>query len=619
MIGSPAYMSPEQAEMSRLDVDTRADIYSLGVLLYELLTGTTPFPENRLRDAGYNEMQQIILHEEPERPSTRLSTLQTKQRSVVARSRGRSDSALVRVLPSDLDWIVMKCLEKDRARRYETANGLARDLERHLRSEPVVARPPSAGYRLRTFVHRNRLAVSAAALVVLVLVLGILVSAWQAIRATQAMAREARQRAVAQQELYNSLLAQAHVTRLMRQVGYRDRVFALLEHANALKIPGKNLTDLRCEAAACLGDFVGLTPTTFTNFPVGMEPSDRTQLVSLASLDAAAKLAAFALRGGTILLCDMTSGKEVTRLSCRDGAVSSLCFNTSGDQLFAVCGPGSDSWEQFAPKRRVCVWSCDVDGLWKETGNHVLPGANDLLNKGTEVLAMVIDVSTSAGSDSSVARFRLFSFAQGGFLAGYDASDTLPAKYSFWIDETPDGRLLAVETVDWRYPSSSVTVTLLDWKTCQLINQLRLPAFGPLRLSGDGKYLACVSPAGAGIYSVPSLDIAGQFKEDFQEDAVFSGPRLALPLWQQRRIRLWDLATKQDIALLDEPAVAAPVAFSADGNCLLTAGQHHARLYRLNTPEKIELPAHAGAVTGVAFSGLSSRTPTARAPAAWRL
>ena len=169
MIGTPAYMSPEQAEMSRLDVDTRADIYGLGVLLYELLTGTTPFPEKRLRSASYQEMQRIILEEEPERPSTRL-----RQKSL---ARPRSQLATGHwPLSTDLDWIVMKCLEKDRARRYETANGLAADLKRHLDNEPVVARPPSNLYRFQKLVRRNKLAFAAGTAVAAALLVGLAVS-----------------------------------------------------------------------------------------------------------------------------------------------------------------------------------------------------------------------------------------------------------------------------------------------------------------------------------------------------------------------------------------------------------------------------------------------------------
>jgi eukaryotic-like serine/threonine-protein kinase len=189
MVGTPLYMSPEQAEFNNLDVDTRADIYSLGVILYELLTGTTPLDRKRFKDAAWQEIVRLIKEEEPSKPSTKLS--RSGSLPSVAAQRNLEPAQLTRLVRGDLDWIVMKALEKERSRRYETANGLARDLERYLADEVVDARPPSAGYRLLKLVRRNRRLVAAIALIALALVCGIAGTTWGMFRAVQAQKAEA--------------------------------------------------------------------------------------------------------------------------------------------------------------------------------------------------------------------------------------------------------------------------------------------------------------------------------------------------------------------------------------------------------------------------------------------
>ena len=185
MVGTPLYMSPEQAGQSCKDVDTRTDIYSLGVVLYELLTGYTPFDRDALRKSGVDEMRRIIREVDPPRPSARVSTLQAAELSTISERRHVEPGKLSQQLRGELDWIVMKAMDKDRNRRYATANDLAADVERYLHDDPVQACPPSTTYRFTKFARRNRTALVTTGLVALALIAGTGVSIWQAIRADQ--------------------------------------------------------------------------------------------------------------------------------------------------------------------------------------------------------------------------------------------------------------------------------------------------------------------------------------------------------------------------------------------------------------------------------------------------
>jgi eukaryotic-like serine/threonine-protein kinase len=261
MIGTPLYMSPEQAELSGREVDTRTDVYALGVLLYELLTGTTPFDEERLRTAGYDEFRRIIREEEPPRPSTRVSTLGLAA-TMVSTRRESDPKRLSRLFRGDLDWIVMKALEKDRDRRYETASALAADVQRYLADEPVLARPPSPRYRLGKFLRKHRGPVLAAGVILVLLVGGIISTSMALLRAERLRQIAEENEQTAQTEKTNAL-ASAAAARLAQDNEAAQRKKAEAAQRQAMEA-------LRATTDDVVGQLIGARPA--------LSPSEKTFL-----------------------------------------------------------------------------------------------------------------------------------------------------------------------------------------------------------------------------------------------------------------------------------------------------------------------------------------------------
>jgi serine/threonine protein kinase len=336
LVGTFEYMSPEQAEMNAFGVDTRSDIYSLGVLLYELLTGTTPLERIRLREAALDEMVRLIKEEEAPRPSLRLSS--SGDLPKIAAARKTEPTRLSKLVRGEIDWIVMKCLEKDRSRRYETANGVARDLERYLADEPVEACPPSSSYRLRKFARKYKKALVTAAAFAVLLVAAVVMSTLLAVWATSAEREANRQRTAAEVAKQQALEAkteadkqrdEACLTAYASGMGLAQRAW---EENNVVRarellaeVPreaaGRNLRGFEWFYLSRLCDPDELNLVGHAGAVISVAFSPDGQRLASASQDQ------------TVKIWDSATGKELFALKGHAGLVRSVAFSPDGQRL----------------------------------------------------------------------------------------------------------------------------------------------------------------------------------------------------------------------------------------------------------------------------------------------